>query len=671
MERKTVWGVFAVLVVMSVTNAQAAVEVLHSDWQSTRLKFTLEGYATQSIDIQGVAHSVIHSPGLVIANRRGEPALPQQGVSVQLPASSQAPELVVISESSTWENLGAIAPGRGSITRNVDPSTVPYVFGPLYQATRFAPQPMARVAQLFTLRDVRGANVVFAPFQYDPASGRTLVTREAIIEIRTPAPARATRSLFVAPAGASRAARPTLSQDFASLYQDRFVNYSQLTAEAFRGVGHPVLDTGKLLVITHADFARALQPLVDWKNQKGIQTRLVTLAETGSTATAIKAFIAAAYRAERISSVILVGDAKFMPFFPGVFGNAYRNEADPLYGAIEGPSSAGPAELSNDEFPEVFVSRLPANTALEASTMVAKIIDYERDAVAGDWYAKASGIASNEAGGPDDLYDWERMNLVSDMLMPWGYTVVDKFYDPRVTLDQLVAAINQGRGFLNYVGHGSETEWVTTGLHTSDIMQLKNDRKLPFIVDVACVNGNFAFSEMSFAEAWMLVGTPEVPRGAISIFASSTNQEWYEPTIGQKHIAELLTKNVYNTIGTLFLHGSIAVLEADLEGSNQTFETWHIFGDPTVQVRTRSPEAIQASAMPSQVSATAGSFSMRVGQPGVVVALSQGGKLLGRAISGADGQISLKFAGSTGGKAKITATGFNLKTLVQEVTITN
>jgi len=52
-------------------------------------------------------------------------------------------------------------------------------------------------------------------------------------------------------------------------------------------------------------------------------------------------------------------------------------------------------------------------------------------------------------------------------------------------------ALNEGRGIINYCGHGSNYSWVSTGYNITHINALTNDYKLPFIQSIACVNGNF------------------------------------------------------------------------------------------------------------------------------------------------------------------------------------
>ena len=55
------------------------------------------------------------------------------------------------------------------------------------------------------------------------------------------------------------------------------------------------------------------------------------------------------------------------------------------------------------------------------------------------------------------------MNGIRTDLLGYGYTSVDQVYDPGASASTVTTNVNAGRGFINYVGHGADTYWVTTG----------------------------------------------------------------------------------------------------------------------------------------------------------------------------------------------------------------
>jgi hypothetical protein len=616
-------------------------EVLRSDASGTWVRVSLEGFNTEALAINGSSFVSIQPEGLGVTDEAGSPELPRLNRNLLVPASSR-PTLEVLEIQDQSFQLGPVAPSKGVIYRNQDPSSIPYTFSDAYARNAFFPAEVAALSEPFTLRDARGVNLSVRPFRYNPVTGELRVIREITLKISTPS-GRSFRMFTHS---------GLLDGAFLGLYRESFANFGSLAPS--RDVQHLITDTGKLLIITHKNFEAGLESFVQWKKQRGLQVQVANLDKTGSTAQQIKSYIADRYHQDKISSVILVGDSEFVPFFPGTAGNVKGNEADPLYGTIDG----------NDAYPELMVSRFSVKDANGLATIVNKIIQYEKEPEAGgDWYSRASGVASNEG----DPTDWQRAEELRAMLEAWHYKQVDKLYDPGVKKADLTNALNEGRGFINYIGHGSVTSWGTTGFSNSDIDALSNGRRLPFIVSVACVVGHFASYGESFAERWLLAGSPTQPKGAVAIYASSTNQSWVPPTVGQKETTRLLTSGKMDTIGMLFVHGGIAVLEDASSTADQTFQSWHIFGDATMQVRTQPPTAIEAS-LPEALKA-AGALEVNAGAPGITVALTQGGELLGAAVSGEDGRASFSVdpALAKAGTATLTLTGSNRIPLIREV----
>jgi gingipain R len=113
--------------------------------------------------------------------------------------------------------------------------------------------------------------------------------------------------------------------------------------------------------------------------------------------------------------------------------------------------------------------------------------------------------------------DQQHQENIRTDLLNYGYLSVDQIYESMgATAAQVSTNLNQGRGFINYTGHGADTYWVTTGFSNTNVNALTNDYMLPFIQSVACVNGNFV-SMTCFAEAWLrsVNESTNAPAGAI------------------------------------------------------------------------------------------------------------------------------------------------------------
>lgn len=630
----------------SQDQGSAKFRVLKSDEVSTVVELTIPGVDIQKVSIGGNSYIDVSVPGMSLLSEVGKPALPRISRNIAVPVSADLSLRIVKVENETIA-LGVPTPSKGSLLRNVNPNDVSLQFSSVYGSGETWPKTSAQLAQRFELRAVDGVTIDFFPVRYDDASASLVIARRMVVEISTGTPKGKSLQMVHSVGGHDQA--------FLDLYKSAFANFNQFTASKDIQPGHFIREQGRVLVISHPSFAEAMEPWVQWKTSKGMKVKLVTTTEAGSTYTAIKEYIQHAFDTDQIGYVILVGDAEFVPFHPGKSGNAASNEADPMYALVKGA----------DSYPDIFISRMSVKNVGDIKNIVARSINYEKSPdLEGDWYTKSMGIASAE-GSPTDS---ARADELRTMLMGWGYDSVDQFYDPGATAGEVSTALNEGRGYINYIGHGSKASWGTTGFSNTHIGQLNNGKKLPFIVSVACVNGDFGTGTDSFAEAWLKAGTAANPQGAIAVYASSTNQSWVPPTIGQKEIANQLIKRNVSTIGGLFFNGVVAVLEDNDSSAKQTFETWHIFGDATLEVRTGKPTAVEAH-LPDTWTVGTQQLTFSA-QPGIAVGVMQDGQLIGSAIADNAGQFDIALSKElVKGKVDVTLTGFDRIPLITTVDV--
>lgn len=139
----------------------------------------------------------------------------------------------------------------------------------------------------------------------------------------------------------------------------------------------------ELLILTHPLFRDAANDLAEWKREKGIVTTIIDVgAETSyESADDIDDLIEGRYEKCQIrpSYVLLLGDAEFVP--PA--RTDYDTRGD--YCGVCGDESTGsdwdyaiyPIYPFENMLADFGVSRIPVDTAVEAQTVVDKVIEYE------------------------------------------------------------------------------------------------------------------------------------------------------------------------------------------------------------------------------------------------------------------------------------------------------
>jgi hypothetical protein len=369
---------------------------------------------------------------------------------------------------------------------------------------------------------------------------------------------------------------------------------------------------------------------VEWKKQKGIPTTIINVSEIGNSSSKIMNYIQDFYDGSDLAWVLLVGDAAEVAT-PSSFGGA----SDPSYSKVSG----------GDDYPDIFVGRFSAENINHVQTQVQRSVEYEISPQLADWYHRATGIASDEGPGHYNEYDDEHMALIRLDLLSYNYDLVDEIYDPGATASQVTNALNNGRGFVNYCGHGSSVSWGTTGFSNSNINSLVNDNMLPFIISVACVNGEFNYGTC-FAEAWLRATNGGNPTGAVATYMSSINQSWSPPMYAQDEAVDLLTAESSVTFGGICFNGSCLMIDVVGYGGVEMFDTWHIFGDPSLQLFTDTPSSMTVN-HPGTIPPLGTQYDVDVpGIEGALCALYFDGVLYGSAYTSSSGSVTIEITES-------------------------
>ena len=545
------------------------VEVLRDSPASVVLDIQLGDFESRPVVIDGKTLLSLEVHGEGNFNGVGQPSLPRLARSVMLPDQGGVAVRVLSSAYHEIEGVDVV-PSKGPITRDIDPDSVPWTFGVDYTQDAFFPPTSVALREPYILRDVRGVVLEGNLFQYNPVRRTLRVYDSLTVEVSAttePGINELDRTAFPA--------RP--DRNFSGMYRSHFVNGSNRLGATINRSG-PEGQCGDMLIIAYGPFLPAVQPLVDWKNSIGIHTTVVDIATIGNNPTLIKDFITSIYNSSNLAYVLLVGDAPQITSF--TYQGGY---SDPTF-----------STLTPDWYPDLLVGRFSAQTPEQVQTQVERTIAYEaapHEASMGGWNAKTMGIASDQGPGHYGEYDNAHMDLIRGQYLAAGYRAVDQIYDPTGTKTHVKLGLEEGRRFVNYVGHGSSSSWGSTGFSSNDVNQLKNAGKLPVIHSVACVNGDFGQSSC-FAETWLRATDAGQPTGAVATYMSTINQYWNEPMYGQachgkngkySYVGLELAEADWSVAG-LWFAGSSVMMDISGASGRDMFLTWTCFGDPSLCV---------------------------------------------------------------------------------------
>jgi hypothetical protein len=548
------------------------IQLIESKADYDIIKFNINSYQLKLTTTSRGNAFHIFSPETSQISEKHAPDLPMLTSSIIIPDKGKSHIEIIHSEYIELNNID-IAPSKGTIYRNQDPNDVAYVYGSEYETDNFYPNQLAETTDAYIIRDFRGQTVITYPFAYNPIQKTLRIYTDITVKVSY------TNEKGINENNNSKLSHST---EFNQLYNSHFLNFS---TEKYTPLeeGTP----GKMLIISYGDFMDEMQDFITWKREKGIDTEIIDVAEIGN-ANDIKTYIADEFSTNGLDYIILVGDAAQVPT------TETGDDSDNEYVFL----------LGDDYYADCFIGRISAETGEEVTTQINKIIEYERDYQADNlWLENAFGSASNEGGGSqgdDGESDVVHMNNIRTDLELYGYTVTHVNQDGG-TNTQISSAFNAGIGLANYVGHGDVTLWYNTNYTNTNVNALTNNNKYPFIFSVACVNGDFK-NNTCFAEAWLRATNNSEPTGAVAFLGSTINQAWNEPMDAQDEMNDILVEsyqnNIKRTFGGIAYNGMFHMLD-EYPGSSQsgmqTADTWTIFGDPSLMVRTKNPSEMTIS----------------------------------------------------------------------------
>ena len=606
--------------------------------------------------------------------QKGWAELPIINTAIQLPSKENF-EVKNITPTYVEIQLGLpLLPSRGTIYRNQKPSEIPYQIDPNSLVDEFYPKSNISIASPFIVRDVRGTVISFYPFQYNAVTKILKVCTKIVVRGECNTKSAAINPLLTT--------KNYINEDENALYKSIFVNYNDAGNSAKSSLGNKTLHHGQygdILVIYTSRDQSTIQPYIQWKREKGFNVSELLV----STGTNVATNIQNAYNSNpNLMYVQLVGDWPDIKSPTTAAYDEYYSKvnygSDPYMGCVAG----------GDNYPDIAIGRFSCNNTTQLQIQIDKTINYEKtpDMTAG-WHETFIGIGSDEGNGSGDdgEVDYTHIQRIySERLQNFTYNQHKQNYAPSATKTALAGYINSGASTIAYCGHGANDQFVTTTYSSTDVDNSTNGNKLPFVMAVACVNGEFYNFKKNtanecFAEHWLR----KQNGGAVLYLGSTINQPWTPPQKIQDYFYDILiggynysVGNGYTTSEQRTFWGAIVtnafVLGYTEDNSSdmlETIKTWTTFGDASLQLRTKQPVTITSSSTSLMIGANF-TTTITAGTTPVVnamVCISQNGNYFS-GITDAQGQVSIANTLNTG-QALLVVTAFNTTTIYQNINI--
>jgi len=402
-------------------------------------------------------------------------------------------------------------------------------------------------------------------------------------------------------------------------------------------------DQYDMVIIAPSVFSEELQPLIDHKNSRGLETILKTTEEIYSEYSGrdepekIKYFIKDAIETWGIEFVLLVGGAAQVPgrythiYFDYDYQDNWVFLSDLYYADVYDAELNFSSWDSNDNdvfaeynwygntdeldlYPDVYLGRLACFVEDQVVTCVNKIIAYETShAYAQDWFTNLVLVGGDSLPGDEEEVDeGEYVNrAVIDTL--------DGFIPRRIWASNgllydaanISAAIDSGAGFVFFNGHGNTTIWATHPHESLDwippgnykishVIALSNANQLPIVVSDACYHCTHDLSPNCFG--WTFVANPN--GGAIAFLGGTDIDVSYAGvdivTKGIERLCVILSTNYKRgeeTFGELWVNAICDYLSPTMDEIDYiTVEESQPFGDPSLIIGVDSQKPAKPGA---------------------------------------------------------------------------
>ena len=357
------------------------------------------------------------------------------------------------------------------------------------------------------------------PFRYDVQEKRLYLVTDISFDI----------NLVESPSSLSKESNVG-GQNMGDVVMSQIIN-----PEDFYGVNIPiqipVIDTcfagylpitERYVIVTSEELAPYFKPLAQWKTQKGIKSKVVTVEEITALypnmdiPLAIKTFFKNEYENNNLKYALLGGSDCVVParkcyaknyaettvmpadLYYACFGNCFSWDAN-------GNGIYGELEDSISMVPDIVVTRASVRDVSGAQAFVDKILGYEKDPDAKGWGNDILMCGAKRRTAPNGHSDSESdgEELFKYFIAPYWNGTRMRFYDTYtdftegadydLTAENLQYELSKGYTFVDMITHGNSERWsleAENKYYGKQAGELKNER-YTIITTTACSTNMF------------------------------------------------------------------------------------------------------------------------------------------------------------------------------------
>lgn len=479
---------------------------------------------------------------------------------------------------------GRLYPSQQPATKNQDPQDLPFTINEEFYSNN-TPRQIDTVSlnYLGTVRGQELAQLVINPVIYYPAGNYFDLITYMDVAIETSSNSsstlKVTNTVF-SPKGVS-------TKGIGDYNQDDITPVFSLSPSG-------------LIIVSDTLMKPFLKPLVEWKTRKGFNVIELYIGENGleRTYTSIKDTLDKIWALSddehpQADFIILAGDLSIIPESEGA-----SDLSDMYYSEFDG---------GGDFLPDMYSGRLPASDTTEMKSIVAKILQYEMFSFADsiDYFKNSMLLAGYDQASVQ--YMDGHLNYANSNYLNTENNINNHLFlhqsDPALRTQQYDSAqslFDTGIGFVNYTGHGSPSEWLSTGINYNFPAGLSNKGLYPVIISNACQTARFS-SSTNMATEFVTAKN----KGALAFIGCTVNTYWNEDfwwAVGLSSISafpEYLSSGLgfydrlfhtnneqasdwFTSLGQIIHAGNMAVLASTSNYKKIYWEYYHLLGDPSI-----------------------------------------------------------------------------------------